>query len=85
MKAGVTIEQAQAEMATIASRLEQEHREKNAGRGLNLVPLHEALTGNLRRALLVLLAAVVGRHRSRALARAARRRGAVAEELPPLA
>src|SRR5262245_3550112 len=50
LKAGVTLEQAQAAMTTIASRLEQEYRDKNAGRGINLVPLHEALTGNVRRA-----------------------------------
>jgi putative ABC transport system permease protein len=58
LKAGVSLEQAQAEMSAIASRLEQDYRDKNAGRGINLVPLHEALTGNVRRALLVLLAAV---------------------------
>ena len=58
LKPGVSIEQAQTEMTTIASRLEQEYRDKNAGRGVNLVPLHEALIGEVRRALLVLLAAV---------------------------
>ncbi len=58
LKSGVSLEQAQAEMTTIASRLAQEYRDKNAGRGINLVPLHEALTGNVRPALLVLLAAV---------------------------
>jgi putative ABC transport system permease protein len=58
LKPGVNLEQAWAEMTSIAGRLEQQYHDKNAGRGLNLVPLHEALTGNLRRALLVLLAAV---------------------------
>jgi putative ABC transport system permease protein len=58
LKPGVTLAQAQAEMTAIASRLEQEYRDRNAGRGINLVPLHDALTGNLRRALFVLLAAV---------------------------
>ncbi|MGH9837351.1 MAG: ABC transporter permease [Blastocatellia bacterium] len=58
LKAGVSLEPARAEMTAIASRLGQEYRDKNAGRGIRLVPLHEALVGDVRRALLVLLAAV---------------------------
>jgi len=58
LKKGVSIEQAQAEMTAIASRLEQEYRDRNAGRGMNIAPLHESLVGDVRRALLVLLAAV---------------------------
>ena len=58
LKPGVSIETARAEMTTIAGRLEQEYNDKNAGRGLNLVSMHEALVGDVRRALLVLLAAV---------------------------
>jgi putative ABC transport system permease protein len=58
LKPGVTIEQAQAEMITIASQLEQEYRDRNAGRGIYLAPLHDAMVGEVRRALFVLLAAV---------------------------
>lgn len=58
LKPGVTLEQAQAEMTTIAGRLEQSYPDKNAGRGINLVPLREALVGKSRRGLVVLLAAV---------------------------
>jgi len=58
LKSGMGFEQARTEMTNIASRLEQEYRDKNAGRSVNLVPLHDALIGEVWRALLVLLAAV---------------------------
>ena len=58
LKPGVSLEQSQSEMTRIGSLLEQEYRDKNGGRGLSLVPLHEALVGETRRALLVLLASV---------------------------
>jgi putative ABC transport system permease protein len=58
IKAGVTFEQAQAEVNAIHSRIEREYPEFNAGWGVNLVPLREQYTGEIRLALLVLLGAV---------------------------
>jgi putative ABC transport system permease protein len=59
VKAGVTLDQAQAEMSTIASRLEQEHSNFDTGWGVKLVPLREQFVGDIRTALLVMLGAVV--------------------------
>jgi putative ABC transport system permease protein len=58
LKEGVTLDQAQAEMDQISRRLEQEYPKSNTGVGVTLVPLHEQLVGESRRALLVLLGAV---------------------------
>ena len=58
LKPDVTLEQAQAEMSTIAARLEQQHPEANTGMGVNLVPAREQLSGEIKTSLYVLLGAV---------------------------
>ena len=58
LKRGVSLQQAQAEMNTISSRLEQEYPEDDKGWGATIVPLREDLVGDVRPALLVLLGSV---------------------------
>jgi putative ABC transport system permease protein len=58
LKAGVTLDQAQAELAHIASQLEQQYPNNNAGHGVRAVSLHEDIVGNYRLALFVLFGAV---------------------------
>jgi predicted permease len=56
---GVTLDQARAELATIAAALSREYPAENGGWGTTLVPLHEAAVGaGIRRALYLLLGAV---------------------------
>jgi len=59
LKAGTTPQQAQADMNTVASRLEQQYPESNKGRGVRVVPLNDQIVGNFRTSLLVMLGAVV--------------------------
>ena len=58
LKPGVTRERAQADMQTIAARLEQAYPKENANRGALVVPAQERLVGGVRAALFVLLGAV---------------------------
>jgi len=58
LRPGVDLKQAQAEMNTISSRLEQQYPEDDKGWGAVVVPLHDDLVSDVRPALLVLLGAV---------------------------
>src|SRR5580658_5703934 len=58
LKAGVTLAQAQTDMAAIDRRLAEEYPAEEKERKRQLVPLHEWLVGDVRSALLVLFGAV---------------------------
>src|SRR5437762_3596524 len=58
LKRGVDLKQAQAELTTISSRLEQQYPADDKGWGAAVVPLREETVGEVRPALLVLLGAV---------------------------
>jgi predicted permease len=58
LKPGVSVAQANADMGVIASRLEQQYQNSNAGVGVRLAPAQEELVGDVRPTLLVLLGAV---------------------------
>jgi predicted permease len=58
LKPGIDLKQAQAEMNTISSRLEQQYPEDDKGWGALVVPLHEDMVSDVKPALLVLLGAV---------------------------
>jgi putative ABC transport system permease protein len=59
LKTGASVASAQADLAAVARRLEQEHPVFNTGWGVNVVALHEQVVGDVQRALLV-LGGVVG-------------------------
>ena len=58
LKPGVTLGQAQADMAAIAARLAQQYPEKIAGHGVRLELLRDVIVGDIGNALFVLLGAV---------------------------
>ncbi|MPY88902.1 MAG: FtsX-like permease family protein [Luteitalea sp.] len=58
LKAGVTIERAQQNMDLISAQLQREVVLQNQGHGAHVVPLRDQLVGDVRSALLVLMAAV---------------------------
>jgi putative ABC transport system permease protein len=58
LKLGVTLAQAQTEMNLIARRLTQLYPQSNTDQTVNLVPLHEDVSGPVRPALLALVGAV---------------------------
>jgi len=58
MKPGVKLAQAQDQMNTIASRLQQQYPDTNAHWGATVVPIREQLSGDLRPALVTLFCAV---------------------------
>ena len=57
LKPSVSVQAAQTEMTGIATRLEQTYS-SNQGFGINVVPLHRQLVGDIERSLVVLLASV---------------------------
>ncbi len=58
LKPGVDLGRAKAELEMISKRLEQAYPSENAGWGGTAIPLQELIVGDVRRSLLVLLAAV---------------------------
>ena len=58
LKPGATLEEAQAQLSTIAGALQVERPQFNTGWGALVVPMHRELSGDIRPALLVLSGAV---------------------------
>lgn len=59
LRSGVTVERAQTELATVASRLAEAHPEFNSGWSVNLVPITEQVVGQVRRPLALLSGVVL--------------------------
>ena len=59
LKPGVTIQQCEAEMKTIAARLEQRYPKSNTNRSERVFSLHNDIVGDVQPALITLVAAVV--------------------------
>ena len=58
LKPGTSIGQAQSDVSNIASRLEQQFPNDNSSLGVNLVPMHKQVVGDIGAALAVLIASV---------------------------
>jgi putative ABC transport system permease protein len=58
LRPDVDLEQARTDMTVVARRLEQAYPDTHAGRGVDVLPLHEQIVGSMKPALLVLLGAV---------------------------
>lgn len=58
LKPGISIEQAQTEISTIARRIAEDHAETNAGWEAKAIPMLDYTVGNIKLTLLVLLGAV---------------------------
>jgi putative ABC transport system permease protein len=58
LKPAVTLEQARADMGGIAENLQRQYPQILDGYGVNLVPLHQQVVGEVRPALIVMLVAV---------------------------
>jgi putative ABC transport system permease protein len=58
LRPDVDLEQARTDMTVVAGRLEQAYPDTHAGRGVDVLPLHEQIVGSMKPALLVLLGAV---------------------------
>ena len=58
LKADANVKQTNAELGTIAQRMEKQFADTNTGRTYFAIPLHEDLVGNVRPALLTVLASV---------------------------
>jgi putative ABC transport system permease protein len=58
LKTDVSVDQAQAELNTITSQLEKQYPDTNTGRHTRILGMHEAIVGDYRTALTILLFAV---------------------------
>ena len=58
LRRGATLQQARAEMATVAAAIEKQYPELNRGRGVKITPLRQNVLGDVQPALVVLLGAV---------------------------
>jgi putative ABC transport system permease protein len=58
LRPGITISQAQSDIAGVTRRLEQDFPKSNGGLGSNVVPLHAQVVGEVRSMLFILLGAV---------------------------
>jgi len=59
LKAGVSVEGAQAEVSAIANQLAQQYSDSNKGLGMLVAPLREQMLGPVRPGLIVLMASVL--------------------------